>query len=423
MNEYFQLLKQYNLWDERPLNVGYLRKTYTDNLYQYVGSNLVKVLVGQRRSGKSYILRQLAMRLVENGVDRHNIFMLNLDIIAFDFVKDYRDLLNLFNVYVEQIKPQGRIYIFIDEIQNIDGWERFVNSYSQDFTREYEIFITGSNSKMLAGELATLLSGRYVKFHIFPFSFEEYADINALSRNKQTYIKYIQDGGMPELHHLNNEEMRRNYMISLKDTILLRDIIQRYSVKDIRLLEDLFIYVINNTSNLFSVNSLVKYYKSIGRSVSFEKISAYLEYLCETYLIHRTERYNIRGKETIAGVCKYYANDLAFGNYLYKGFPHGVGYNLENLQYLDLLRAGYNVYVGTIKDKEVDFVAQRGERKIYVQSSYMLTEAETIEREYTPLENINDNYEKYVVSMDDICLPSRDGIEHIQAWDFYEKIK
>ncbi len=423
MNEYFQLLKQYNLWDERALNVGYLRKTYTDNLYQYVGSKLVKVLIGQRRSGKSYILRQLAMRLIENGINRHNIFMLNLDIIAFDFVKDYRDLLNLFNVYLDQIKPQGRIYIFIDEIQNIEGWERFVNSYSQDFTREYEIFITGSNSKMLAGELATLLSGRYVKFHIFPFSFEEYADINALSRNKQAYIKYMQDGGMPELHHLNNEEMRRNYMISLKDTILLRDIIQRYSIKDIRLLEDLFIYVINNTSNLFSVNSLVKYYKSIGRSVSFEKISAYLEYLCETYLIHRTERYNIRGKETIAGVCKYYANDLAFGNYLYKGFPHGIGYNLENLQYLDLLRTGYSVYVGTIKDKEVDFVAQRGERIIYVQSTYMLAETDTIEREYTPLENISDNYEKYVVSMDDICLPSRGGIEHIQAWAFYEKIK
>ncbi len=423
MNEYFQLLKQYNPWDEKPQNVGYLRKTYTDTLYQYVGNNLVKVLVGQRRSGKSYILRQLAMRLIENGVDRHNIFMLNFDIVAFDFVKNYRDLISLFNVYLEQLKPQGRIYIFIDEIQNIDSWERFVNSYSQDFTHEYEIFITGSNSKMLAGELATLLSGRYVKFNIFPFSFEEYADINSLSRDRLAYIKYMQEGGMPELHHLNSEEIRRNYMISLKDTILLRDIIQRYSIKDIRLLEDLFIYIINNTSNLFSVNSLVKYYKSVGKTVSFDKISTYLEYLCETYLIHRAERYNIRGKETIAGVCKYYANDLAFGNFLYKGFPHGIGYNLENLQYLDLLRAGYNVYVGTVKDKDIDFVAQRGERVIYVQSTYMLTETDTIEREYTPLECINDNYEKYVVSLDDIRMPSRGGIEHIQAWDFHNRIR
>ncbi len=423
MDKYFQLLKQYNLWDKKPQGLGFLRKTYIDSLYQYVGNRLVKVLVGQRRSGKSFIMRQLAAKLIENGVNSHNIFMLNLDIVAFDFVKSYHDLIDILNVYIEEVKPQGRIYIFIDEIQNVDGWERFVNSYSQDFTRDYEIFITGSNSKMLAGELATLLSGRYVKFNIFPFSFDEYADARFLPNDRETYIKYMQDGGMPELQHLPNEDMRRNYTASLKDTILLRDIIQRYSVKDVRLLEDLFIYIINNTSNLFSVNSLIKYYKSLGRSVSFDKVSAYLDYLCETYLIHRVERYNIRGKETIAGVCKYYANDLSFSNYLYKGFPHGMGYNLENLQYLDLLRAGYNVYVGSIKDKEVDFVAQRGERLIYVQSTYLLTEEETIEREYAPLESISDNYEKYVVSMDDLHLPSRGGIEHLHVWEFYEKIK
>ncbi len=423
MNEKNQLLRQYNLWDKKPQDLGFLRKTYTDALYQYVGNRLVKVLVGQRRSGKSFIMRQLAAKLIENGVDKHNIFMLNLDIVAFDFVKTYRDLVDIFNVYIEEIKPQGRIYLFVDEIQNVDGWERFVNSYSQDFTQDYEIFITGSNSKMLAGELATFLSGRYVKFTIFPFSFDEYADVCSLSHNRETYIRYMQDGGMPELLHLANEDMRRNYMASLKDTILLRDIIQRYSIKDVRLLEDLFIYIINNTSNLFSVNSLIKYYKSLGRSVSFDKVSAYLDYLCETYLIHRTERYNIRGKETIAGVCKYYANDLSFGNYLYKGFPHGLGYNLENLQYLDLRRAGYSVYVGAIKDKEVDFVAQRGERVIYVQSTYLLAEEETIKREYTPLESISDNYEKYVVSMDDLRLPSRGGIEHIRAWEFHERIR
>ncbi len=423
MNEYFKALRQYNLWDKEPQGLGFLRKTYTDALYQYVGNRLVKVLVGQRRSGKSFIMRQLATKLIENGVDKHNIFMLNLDIVAFDFVKTYRDLVDIFNVYLEEVKPQGRIFLFIDEIQNVDGWERFVNSYSQDFTQDYEIFITGSNSKMLAGELATLLSGRYVKFNIFPFSFEEYADVYSLPHDRETYIKYMQDGGMPELQHLTSEDMRRNYTASLKDTILLRDIIQRHAIKDVRLLEDLFIYVINNTSNLFSVNSLIKYYKSLGRSVSFDKVSAYLDYLCETYLIHRTERYNIRGKETIAGVCKYYANDLSFGNYLYKGFPHGLGYNLENLQYLDLLRAGYSVYVGTIKDKEVDFVAQRGERVIYVQSTYLLAEEETIKREYAPLESISDNYEKYVVSMDDLRLPSRGGIEHVRAWEFHERIK
>lgn len=400
------------------LPTGYERCGYVDRIVKYIGNKLVKVLVGQRRAGKSYVLRQLANRLLKEGVDRRNILILNLDLAGFDFIRTETDLRDVVREYERQVNPDGRVYLFVDEIQNVECWEHFVNAYSQDFTHDYEFFITGSNSRLLSGELATLLSGRYVKFEIFPFSFQEYAGIMRREPDRQTYLEYMGTGGMPELFNLPDEEVKRNYVASLKDTLLLRDIIQRYKVTDTRLLEDLFVYVTNNTSKLFSVNSIVKYYKGMGRKVSFEKISQYLDFMSDAYLIHRVERFNIQGKSTIGGVCKYYANDLSFRNYLYQGFANGAGYELENLLYLDLRRNGYEVYVGDVKGREVDFVARRGENIVYLQSTYMLYDESTIKREYASLEAIPDNYDKYVVSLDEIRLPSRNGIKHVRAWEF-----
>ena len=400
------------------LPTGYERCGYVDRIVKYIGNKLVKVLVGQRRAGKSYVLRQLANRLLKEGVDRRNILILNLDLAGFDFIRTETDLRDVVREYERQVNPDGLVYLFVDEIQNVEGWEHFVNAYSQDFTHDYEFFITGSNSRLLSGELATLLSGRYVKFEIFPFSFQEYAGIMRREPDRQTYLEYMGTGGMPELFNLPDEEVKRNYVASLKDTLLLRDIIQRYKVTDTRLLEDLFVYVTNNTSKLFSVNSIVKYYKGMGRKVSFEKISQYLDFMSDAYLIHRVERFNIQGKSTIGGVCKYYANDLSFRNYLYQGFANGAGYELENLLYLDLRRNGYEVYVGDVKGREVDFVARRGENIVYLQSTYMLYDESTIKREYASLEAIPDNYDKYVVSLDEIRLPSRNGIKHVRAWEF-----
>lgn len=416
MDERFEALKKYNLWEGKSLPIGFLRVDYTQKINSYIGNRLVKVLVGQRRVGKSYILRQLAMQLIESGVDKKNIFFLNKEFSDFDFVKTYTDLDELVKLYRQQIKPQGRIYLFIDEIQNIKGWEHIINSYSQDYVDEYEVFISGSNSKMLSGELATLLSGRYVDFEILPLSYGEYLGITQKEDIKQSYIEYMQTGGMPELFQLSNDEVKRNYIEALKDTVLLKDIIQRYNIKDTKLLEDIFVYLINNASNLLSVRNIANYFQSSGRKTSYDTVSAYIGYIENTYLIHRVERFNIRGKETIAGNCKYYANDLSFNNYLYQGFGYGVGYMLENLVYLELIRNGYNIYVGAIKDKEVDFVAIKGDRTIYIQATYMLIDKQTIEREYSPLEAIDDSFEKIVVSLDDIAQPSRGGIRNIQAW-------
>jgi uncharacterized protein len=227
---------------------------------------------------------------------------------------------------------------------------------------------------------------------------------------------------MPELFNLSSFEVKRNYVSALKDTVLLRDIVQRYNIKDAKLLEDIFVYLINNASNILSIRNVTNYFVSNGRKVSYDTVANYIIYLEDACLIHRVERYNIKGKETIAGNCKYYANDLSFNNYLYRGFSYGIGYMVENLVYVDLIRSGFSVYVGTIKDKEVDFVAVKGDRTIYVQVTYMLIDEQTIEREYASLELISDSFEKYVVSLDDITLPSKGGIRNIQAWNFANDI-
>lgn len=422
MDDRFLSLEKYNWWGDKIPQVGFVRRSYTDKIFSYAGNRLVKVLVGQRRAGKSYLLRQLALRFMESGVDKRNIFFVNRELTDFDFLQTYKDLDELFKLYKERMKPQGKVYLFIDEIQNIDGWECLVNSYSQDYVDEYELFISGSNSKMLSGELATLLSGRYVNFEIFPLSYMEYLGITGKEHSKISYVDYLQDGGMPELFQLPEQEVKRNYISALKDTVLLRDIIQRYSIKDTRLLEDIFVFLVNNASNLVSIGNIVNYFKSKGRKTSYDTVSAYISYIEEAFLVHKAERYNIKGKDTIAGNCKYYINDLCFSNYLYSGFGYGIGYKLENLVYLDLLRAGFDVYTGNIKEKEVDFVAIKGDRVLYVQSTYLLVDEHTIEREYSALEMIDDNYEKLVVSLDDFSLPLRAGIKHVQAWRLGEAL-
>ena len=422
MDERINILKKYNFWDNNIIDLGYLRTSYTGKITDYIGNRLIKVLVGQRRAGKSFILRQIVKHLIAKGISPNNTLIINKEFSDFDFLSSYKELDDLIKLYKTHLNRNGKIYIFIDEIQNISGWERLVNSYSQDYVDNYELFISGSNSKMLSNELATLLSGRYVKFEIFPFSYNEYLGITERPKSKQTYIEYLESGGLPELFMLSKQETKRNYVSAIKDTVLLRDIIQRHNIREPRLLEDIFVYLVNNASNLISVSNIFKYYKGLGRKISYDIIANYISYIEDAFLIHRCERFNIRGKEIIAGNVKFYANDLSFKNYLYPGYGYGFGYLVENLIYLELRRAGYEVYTGTIKDKEVDFVASKSDRVIYVQCAYLLAEPETIVREYTSLEAISDNYEKYIVTLDDLTFPSNKGIRHIQAWNFSEQL-
>ena len=422
MNEKIALLRKYNLWDSDTFDWGYKRNIYTEQITDAVGSRLIKVLVGQRRSGKSYILRQVAKQLIDNGVKAENTLFINREFAEFDFLKSHQELDELIKAYKKELNPSGKVYIFIDEIQIIEGWEKIVNSYSQDFAESYELFISGSNSKMLSGELATLLSGRYICFEIFPFSYSEYLSITGQERGRKSYTEYMNSGGLPELFLLQKQELKRNYISAVKDTVLLRDIIQRYNVRDSRLLEDIFVFLIKNASNLISISGIVKYFKGQERKTSYDVISAYISYIEDTFLVHRCDRYDIKGKDTLSGNSKFYINDLAYKNYLYPGYGYGFGYLVENLVYLELRRAGFDVYVGSIRNKEVDFVAKKADRIIYLQSTYMLSDESTIEREYSSLEAIDDNFEKLVVSLDEITMPLRGGIKHIQVWELAESI-
>jgi predicted AAA+ superfamily ATPase len=366
------------------------------------------------------LLRQVIDRLISEGIPASNILYLNKEYTAFDFVTGYKILDELFQEYLQELKPSGRIFLFLDEVQEIEGWERFVNSYSQSHADDIEIFISGSNARMLSGDLATLLSGRYIEFEVFPYSYMEFIGYNQLDKDKQSYLRFMQTGGLPELFHLSSDETRRYYMSALRDTVLLRDIVQRQNIKDIRLLEDIFAFLVNNASSLISVNSLVRYFAGRQRKTNYETISNYIGYMEAAFLVHQALRYRIKGKEIMAGNCKYYINDLSFRNYLYPGFDYGYGYMLENLVYLQLKSRGYEVFVGHMRGREIDFVALKNNRVLYLQAAYQLYDKAVIDREYSQLEAIPDNYEKYVVSVDDLALPDRNGIHHILAWQLDE---
>ena len=422
MIEIINSIRKYNFWDKDHIDLGYPRTFYTDKIGQYVGNKLVKVLVGQRRAGKSYILRQIASKLLSAGVNSKNILYINKEYMELATLRSAIELEQLYKAYRDVLKPSGKVYIFIDEIQYIEEWERFVNSHSQDFAEPCELFISGSNSKLLSGELATLLSGRYVEFEVFPYSYTEFCGVTQQKKGRDSYKEFLQTGALPELFNLPNYEMKQNYVSSIKDTVMLRDIVSRYNLKDVKLLDDLFVYLVNSASNLISITNIINYFASKKRKTNYETLSSYISYLESSFLVHRAERYNIKGKETISGNSKYYINDLSYRNYLYVGYGYGIGYLLENAVYLSLRRTGYRVYVGTIRDSEVDFVAIKGDKMLYLQVTLSLAEERTREREYRSLKMIDDNFSKYVVSMDDYKISTNEGIEHISAWNLEDYI-
>ena len=418
MESIFERIKKYNTWEGISFQSGLVRKSYLKKIRKYLGNQLVKVIVGQRRCGKSYLLRQIMTILIqEYTVNPQNIFYLNKEYTAFDEIKDEHDVESLFAYYRKKLEVTGKIYIFLDEVQHISQWELFVNSYSQDFTGEYELFITGSNSTLLSGELATRLSGRYVEFEIYPFSLAEYAEIKNQKIGKEVFLAYIQTGGLPEMLNFSDEEVERHYVNDLRNTIVLRDIMQRKQVKDLALLEEIFNFLSTNIGNLTSLTGIVKYFKSKQKQTNYETLSTYVNHLQDTFVIHQVERYDLRGKQTLGGVRKYYLNDLAFKNYIFGFYPSDFGCHLENFVFLQLKRMGFHVSIGILKNAEIDFVAQKQGKTIYIQVAYLLADQQTAEREFGNLLSIRDNHEKLVVSLDDVKFSDFKGIRHLWPWE------
>jgi predicted AAA+ superfamily ATPase len=422
MTENIDKISKYNFWNTI-IKTGFVRQHYLDQLVRFQNSRLIKVLVGQRRVGKSYILRQYIEQLINSGIPAKNTLYINKEFTDFDFIVKQSDLKEFIEFYRKQALVDGRLYVFIDEVQQITDWERIVNSLSQDFTEDIDLFITGSNSELLSGELASLLSGRYVQFNILPFKFDEYCSFQKKDKNRKNYLQFLHQGALPELFHLPNEESKMHYVSSLKDTIILRDIVQRFSIKDTALLLDIFHYLVYNTGNLFSINNIVNYFESKKRKTNYETIANYVNFLTFTFVIHRCERFDLKGKDVLGGNVKFYLNDLSFRNYLFGSSTMNYGNILENSIYLELLKAGYQPQVGVLRDKEIDFIATKNKEIRFLQVAFNLETKATFDREFNNLLTLKNNNPKAIITMDELPYTEREGIRFIPAWEFASYIE
>ncbi len=418
MSEIFESLRACNYWDGVPQNLGLARPQYLDLLRKATGNSLVKVLVGQRRAGKSYLLRQIIGELIQTQkVPATHIFYLNKEMLEFDEIRTYKDLNALIELYKSTLKISGKFYIFLDEIQEIEGWEKAVNAFSQHPKTQCEVFITGSNSTLLSGELASHLSGRYITVDIQPFSFEECTQLTQTPKSKTSYIAYLQSGGLPELFHLNDPEIKRHYVMSLYNTIILKDIVDRHKIKDPQLLESIFKYLADNVGNLFSIARIVDTLNSHKLRTNHETVSSYIRFLQQCFLFHEVARYDLKGKAILSNTKKYYLNDMAFKTHFASTFDPGLSKHLENTIYLHFRRKGYKIFVGKIGEQEVDFIIEKGSEKKYIQVAYSLVDEHVVQREFGALEKIHDSYEKMVITLDDFSLGNRNGIQHLLAWE------
>ena len=422
MNNYFDELSLSNYWKGQLPDGGMARGCYTNRIFGYIGNKLVKVLVGQRGAGKSCLLRQIMLHLLAEGVSPRNLLYISRAFTDSGCLKGREGLEALLGTYRERLHPVGKIYLFIEDIQNIDGWEQFVLSHSQDYVSSCEFFISGSNARMLDGDSGQLLLRHCVSFEIFPFSYAEYVERERTEASANSYTEYMAHGALPRLAALPAGEDHRGYVSALKNTALFRDVVQRYRIKDPGLLEEVLIYLAAHLSQSVSVTTLVSHFNTLNRKTSYDTVANYIGYLEDTFLIHRVERCQVRTREIVLGSCRYYMNDWAFMLYLYPFFARQPEVAFKNHVYMALRRAGFAVYVGVHRNKTIDFMACKDDRIIYIQCIASLADESVAEALYYSLASIQDNYEKWIVSADRAPLPSRGGIRHIQAWRLGEML-
>lgn len=419
MNDSFNELNLSNYWNGQLPEAGFVRRNYTNRIYGYIGNKLIKVLIGQRGAGKSYLLRQIVLHLLDEGVSARNILYINRSFTDSGFISSREGLEELLYTYRERVHPVGKIYIFIEEIQNIDNWEDFVYLHSQDNVNSCELFISGSVREMLPCDTEGVPDRHYVSFEVFPFSYAEYREREREEASGKSYTAYMEEGALPRLF-TSTDDAKWNYVSSIKNTALFRDIVRHYRIKDPHLFEDVLFYLVAHLTELISVTNLVTYFNSQNRKTSYDTIANYIRYLEDTFLIHRVERCQVRAKEVVLGSCRYYINDWAFMRLLYPFFAHDRETKFKNHIYLELRRAVYIVYVGIHRNKVIDFLARKGDRIIYIQCASSLSDELITQSLYNSLAAIQDNYEKWVVSLDNVALPSKEGIRHIQAWRLAE---
>lgn len=394
------------------------RPLYLDKIMPFVDTPFVKILTGVRRCGKSTILKMIIKKLrEEKHVDDEQILSYRFDSM------EYEDM-NTTELYLElksKIIQSKKTYLFLDEIQEIEGWEKVVNTLASDF--DVDIYITGSNSRMMSSEISTYLTGRYITFHIYTLSFEEYLmfkkSYTTLKDLKQEFSQYVRLGGFPATH-LQDYSQDEVYTIvkDIYNSTIFSDIVRRNQVKKIDQLERVVKYTFNNIGNTFSAKSISNYFKSEQRKIDNETVYSYLEKLQKAYILHKCSRYDLQGKDILKTQEKFYLADVSL-RYSVLGYTvDSVAASLENIVYLELKRRGYDVYIGKIKDKEIDFVATKQNEKIYVQVTQEIKSEKTQKREYEQLLEIRDNYPKYVVMADNFAGGNYEGIKTMNIVDF-----
>ena len=395
-----------------------LRPQYLDQIEHYLGKDTIIILTGQRRIGKSFVLRMFCDKVRQD--QDANVIFIDKEKHEFDDIKTYKDL----NAYIDGRRDGKKLnYILVDEIQDIEGFEKSVRSYYEE--PNIEIVVTGSNSKMLSSDLSTLIGGRYKEIYIQALSYEEFMRFHQMPDTDETLSKYIQFGGLPGLLKMGlDEQDARQYQLDVYHTVLLKDVILRNSIRNVAFLENLVRFLADNTGKIISANSIAKYMKSRGDNITSTVVINYIKYLCDAYMIHRVNRYDIHGKKLFESNDKFYFEDNGIRNALAGGSREGdIEKVIENIIYNHLIRLGYEVTVGQLQAGEIDFVCVKPEgRRVYVQASYLIADDATREREFGNLRAIRDNYPKYVISMTPLVdRQDAEGITHLGLRRFLTK--
>lgn len=392
------------------------REMYLRKIRDSYDSELIKVIIGVRRSGKSVLMMQIIEELKEKGIDNNHIIYINFE--DYDYI-DYTEP-KKFNEYVKsQIIDKEKYYLLFDEIQNVEQFEKVINSFRA--TLNVSIFITVSNSKLLSGELATHLSGRYISIKIMPFTFKEYLELkkekNIEIDKEQSFIEYLEWGCMPQIFNTDSLTERKLYLRDLYNSLILKDIVERNKIKDINLLNRVIQFLMENIGGIISANSITSYLKNEKIQTTTDTILNYIEYITNSLIVNKVNRYDIRGKNVMATLEKYYLTDLGLLQLKKSPIEKKVGGRLENIVYNELIARGYEVYIGKTDKGEIDFVIDDFDGRKYIQVADYLSSDDVIKREFGAYRAVEDNYPKYVITMDKIDY-SQDGIIHKNIIDF-----
>ncbi len=392
------------------------RSLYLNKIKPFIGKPIIKILTGMRRVGKSELLKQIKDNILKQDKTKKIIYI-NKEDRKFDYITNN----NILNQHIDDLCGDENTVLLIDEIQEIKNWELSINSF---LVEGMDIYITGSNAHLLSSDLATFLSGRYVEFEIYTLSFNEFIELGNLKNEPidETFQKYIRFGGLPGIFHLDFHEIATpQFLDAIYQTILLKDIISRNQIRNVDLLDNIAQFLFDNIGSLSNANNIVKFFKNQQIKTNVPTIQTYLRYFLDVFIIHKIRQFDLKGKEYLETNAKYFVGDLGLRHSILGYKNESISGVLENIVYLELARNDYKISIGKLRNKEIDFIAEKNGEKIYIQVSYIMTDTKTIEREFSVLESINDHFPKFVISLDPLTVKRVSGVKHIKLYDFLIK--